>query len=110
MRAAVVAWLAFLPTPAFAVDQGDFANEMTPAAKEWFQAGAPARCCNEADGHRGVVRRVGRDWEAYIDNDWYTVPQGSVLDIPSPFAVPVIWYYRIDGRPKIRCLALPTGT
>jgi hypothetical protein len=77
-----------------------------------------ASCCSTTDG----TTIKDADWDAFEDADgkphyrvmmegeWQVVPDDKVLDGPNKYGTTMVWYWRDNGKIKIRCFMPGSGT
>jgi hypothetical protein len=103
----------FVYTPAYARDDGRYANN---PLKPWFDSLTSARgpCCSFADGRRLDDVDVDMRPDGYfvrIDGEWIKVPPEAMLNTPNRAGVPIVWPYQGEGgKTEIRCFIPGAGT
>jgi hypothetical protein len=108
MRLGLVATglLAALPAPAHDLDQQD---HNSPEVKEWVTAlknHDGVACCATADGWRPqeVQWDMGtKGYKVMIEGHWVDVADDAVIHGPNKLGHAEVWFYHVDGLPKVRC-------
>lgn len=121
MRTLIIAAIVVvLAIPAFAHDDGKFANS---PLKPWFDSLASGKglCCSFADGvsiedvdwdTASVADAGGQSHVVYrvrLNGQWIAVPPEAVVTEPNKFGPAVVWPYQdMSGVTQIRCF-IPGG-
>jgi hypothetical protein len=98
-------------TRAFGKDDGRYANS---PHKDWVKGLKNKKgqgCCDTSDGYPADVE-WDTDHDRYrvrIDGLWYVVPPDAVLTEPNRLGYPMVWYWRENGVPQIRCFIPGAG-
>lgn len=108
-------FLFLLITPAASRDlDGRYANN-PPGIKEWIRGLKDKNgqgCCDTADGYPAEVEwdnDTGK-YRVRIDGEWYVVPDAALIDnVPNLLGYATVWYWRENGKPKIRCFIPGAG-
>lgn len=106
----LIALLLLLPL-AHAKDDGRYENS---PLKDWVRGLKDKNgngCCDTADGFPAEVEwdTEREHYRVRIDGAWYVVPDTAVLDQPNKLGYPMVWYWRQNGVPQIRCFIPGAG-
>lgn len=89
--------------------------QSNPGIKEWIRGLKDKNgegCCDTADGYPAEVEwdmDTGK-YRVRIDGEWYVVPDVALLDKqPNLLGYATVWYWRENGKPKIRCFIPGAG-
>jgi hypothetical protein len=98
-------WPLLLPSLALARDDGRYANS---PHKDWVKGLKDKNgngCCDDSDGYPADVEwdTDHNHYRVRIDGLWYVVPPDAVLTEPNRLGYPMVWYWRENGVPQIRC-------
>ncbi len=88
--------LVLFYTMAYAHDDGRYANS---PLKDWVRGLKDKNgqgCCDTADGFPAEV-------------EWDDVPDSAVIEKPNRLGYPMVWYWRENGAPRIRCFIPGAG-
>jgi hypothetical protein len=104
-------WLvvpAIAAPPAMAHDM-DHHDNVSPEIHAWVnglknQSGVA--CCATADGWKPDAVEWDFDTNGYkvrIEGKWVDVGEEAVIHGPNKLGHAEVWYYHVDGLPKVRC-------
>ena len=102
--------LAFLLTAA-AVKAHDLDkhDNNSPEIRQWvtgLKNGTGVACCATADGWKpeSVQWDMGtKGYKVMIEGVWVDVADDAVIRGPNKLGHAEVWYYHVDGLPKVRC-------
>jgi hypothetical protein len=105
--------LAFVIHAACAQAHDDGRHANSPL-KEWVKGLKDKLgngCCDTADGFPADVEwdTERERYRVRIEGKWYVVPDSAVLSEPNKLGYPMVWYWRKDGVPQIRCFIPGAG-
>lgn len=68
-------------------------------------------CCDMADGFPAEVEwdTEREHYRVRIEGVWYVVPPDAVLTEPNKLGFAMVWYWRKNGVPQIRCFIAGAG-
>ncbi len=104
-------WLAvslLIGRPAVARDMDQHDN-VSPEIQAWvtgLKNGSGVSCCATADGWKPEVVQWDFDKHGYkvqIEGHWVDVPDEAVIHGPNKLGHAEVWYYHLDGVPRVRC-------
>jgi hypothetical protein len=104
--ALILALLAGLPALARDLDKHD---NVSPEIRDWVTSlknGNGVACCATADGWKPEAVEWDVDRHGYrvqIEGHWVDVSEDAVIHGPNKLGHAEVWYYHIDGLPKVRC-------
>lgn len=84
-------------------------HQNPPEIQQWVKAlqnGNGVGCCATADGWtpREVEWDVGRKgYKVKIEGVWVDVDDTALIRGPNRLGHAEVWYYHVDGQPKVRC-------
>jgi hypothetical protein len=113
MRYLIATALLVLSVEAYGKDDGRYA-QVNPEIKRWVDGLKDKRgigCCSTADGFPAEVDwdTAGNRYKVHIEGEWFVVPDEAVIEEPNRLGHAVVWYYKENGRPKIRCFIAGSG-
>lgn len=80
-----------------------------PEMHSWFKQLKSERgelCCALSDGNTlqdSDWRSSDGHYQVFMDDEWVTVPDASVVTAPNRYGRTILWPYHEDGRPYVRC-------
>ena len=102
----LAAFAAALPVAAHDMEHHDNAS---PEIKNWVEAlknQNGVACCATADGWTPQAVQWDTDTRGYrvmVEGKWVAVDPEAVIYGPNKLGHAEVWYYHVDGLPKIRC-------
>lgn len=94
--------------PAVAHDLDPHPN-VSPEVQAWVESlknQSGVACCATADGWRPQAVEWDFDRKGYrvqIEGKWVDVGDEAVIHGPNKLGHAEVWYYHVDGQPKVRC-------
>ncbi len=107
LRALALAVL--LGGPAASARDLDKTDHNSPEIRDWVTAlknGNGVSCCATADGWKPEAVEWDFDTKGYrvqIEGKWVPVDEQAVIHGPNRLGHAEVWFYHVDGLPKVRC-------
>ena len=105
MKKALAAGLVFLAAGLTAAAH----DNVSPEVKDWVQSlknQNGVACCATADGWTPAAVEWDTDAHGYrvlLEGKWVAVGPEAVIYGPNKLGHAEVWYYHVDGLPKVRC-------
>ena len=100
---------ALLALPPARARDMDHHDNVSPAIHDWVNSlknGNGVSCCATADGWKPEAVQWDISKHGYvvqIEGHWVDVDPEAVIHGPNMLGHAEVWYYHVDGLPKVRC-------
>ena len=91
-----------------------------PELDDWYRSlnSGKGPCCDGSDFDNGTAAHLAEiDWETRdgryrvrIEGEWVDVPPEAVIDLPNRDGRALVWFFHVDGHPRVRCFMPGAGT
>jgi len=98
-----------LSAPTATAHDLDKTDHNSPEVRDWVTSlknKNGVACCATADGWKPEEVRWDFDTKGYkveIEGKWVDVDEDAVIHGPNKLGHAEVWYYHVDGLPKVRC-------